>query len=248
MSAIMCLGKYAEEPLEIKGLGVWVYCLEELCYVLKENAFFLDMGIMTDDLIDFIAIDCGLEDLGDELTELIHKKGSLSQVVGRIFEFSGLYGEDEIDEITAFLRQGGQMSDPEKQKLRVDMLVSKGMYISALEEYDLLLNRMEKSLDADDEFSHRIMGDIWFNKGVTYTKLMNFAMAAICMEKAEKMNPDGEYQSSYLAAKRLALMDRDYILFVAENPEYYEASIDLEKDTAQFLREWQESDFVKEMS
>lgn len=248
MSAIMCLGAYAQNPLEIKGLGVSVYCLEELCYVLKENAFFLDMGIMTDDLIDFITVDCQLEDLGDQLTHLIHKKGSLSQVVGEIFSFSGLFTQEEMDEITLFLRQGGQMTDLEKQKLRVDMLVSKGKYTAALEEYDLLLTRIDKNtVDEEDESVHKIMGDIWFNKGITYTKVLNFSMAAECMKKAEMVNPNGEYQREYLAAQRLALLDRDYILFVAEHPDYYEASLDLERDTAQYLKDWQDTEKVKEL-
>lgn len=247
MSAIMCLGVYAQSPLEIKGLGVSVYCLEELCYVLKENAFFLDMGIMTDDLIDFISVDCQLEDLGDKLNDLIHKKGSLSQVVGTIFRFSGLFDEDEIDEITVFLRQGGQMSDLEKQKLRVDMLVAKGKYTTALEEYDLLLSHMAKNIDREDEFANKVMGDIWFNKGITYTKAMNFTMAAKCLEKAGKVNPEGDYQREYLAARRLALLDHDFVLFVAEHPEYYQASIDLETETAQYLRDWEEADSLKEL-
>ena len=48
MKASLCVGEYCETAYNIEELEIRVYCMEELCYCLKENAFLLDMSIMND--------------------------------------------------------------------------------------------------------------------------------------------------------------------------------------------------------
>ena len=50
MKASLCVGEYCETAYNIEELEIRVYCMEELCYCLKENAFLLDMSIMNDKL------------------------------------------------------------------------------------------------------------------------------------------------------------------------------------------------------
>ena len=45
MKASLCVGEYCETAYNIEELEIRVYCMEELCYCLKENAFLLDMSI-----------------------------------------------------------------------------------------------------------------------------------------------------------------------------------------------------------
>ena len=54
MKASLCVGEYCETAYNIEELEIRVYCMEELCYCLKENAFLLDMSIMNDKLVDWI--------------------------------------------------------------------------------------------------------------------------------------------------------------------------------------------------
>lgn len=38
MKASLCVGEYCETAYNIEELEIRVYCMEELCYCLKENA------------------------------------------------------------------------------------------------------------------------------------------------------------------------------------------------------------------
>lgn len=51
---LLSTGAYAKTPYYLEGLGVRVYSAEELCYVLKEDAFFLDRSIVDRKLIRWI--------------------------------------------------------------------------------------------------------------------------------------------------------------------------------------------------
>ncbi len=42
MRISICVGEYAKVPYSIAGLELSVYCIEELCFCMKENAFLLD--------------------------------------------------------------------------------------------------------------------------------------------------------------------------------------------------------------
>ena len=63
MKAYLCVGEYSSVPYLIQGLETRVYCMEELCYCLKENAFLLDRTLMNDELLGWIRTRCGLPDL-----------------------------------------------------------------------------------------------------------------------------------------------------------------------------------------
>lgn len=241
MSVIMSLGQYTNHPFKLDCVEMRVYCLEELSYVLKENAYLLDKSIMTDELTEFLADECGLPDLGRELSGMIHRKGSLSLFVSTILDYSGLFSDEEVIAVAGVLRQGGKMTDLEKQKIRVDRLVEMNKLDAAFEEYDLLIEQVRENLEVEDWSMRDMLGTLLYNKGVAYTKMMQYRKASECFMEAMKENPRGEYQREYLAAQRLALMDRDYITFISEHPEYYEYSISLEKETAQSLGKFENS-------
>lgn len=246
MSAIMSIGQYAKNPYKINSLEMNVYCLEELSFLLKENAYLLDKSIMKDELAEFLANECDLESLGLELSRMIHKKGSLSLFVSTILDYSGLFSDEEVIAVASVLRQGGKMTDLEKQKIRVDRLVEMNKLEIALEEYDVLISQVEENLEVEDWSMRGMLGKLWYNKGVAFTKMMRYKRAAECFLEAAKQDPRGEYQREYLAAMRLGLMDRDYISFIAEHPEYYEYSIALEKETAESLNKYAASKECKE--
>ena len=69
MKASLCVGEYCETAYNIEELEIRVYCMEELCYCLKENAFLLDMSIMNDKLVDWI----GWESMGKKSCRQSHR-------------------------------------------------------------------------------------------------------------------------------------------------------------------------------
>ena len=120
MKVSLSVGKYAVHPFVLEGLGLRVYCAEELCYCLKENAFLIDTAIMSDALTDWIRQECGLDDLAEELHSMIHKKGSLSSFVIGILEYVDFYDQETLRETERTLKKGAGLNALEKRKLRAD--------------------------------------------------------------------------------------------------------------------------------
>ena len=139
MKASLCVGEYCENPYNIESLELKVYCMEELSYCLKENAFLLDPSLMNDKLVDWIGEECRVRDLAKQLYPMVHKQGSLSVFVVTILQYVGMYDPEEISQVEQVLKQGAGLSNMEKRKSQIDYMVEKRKYAAAIRGYDLLL-------------------------------------------------------------------------------------------------------------
>lgn len=240
MRISVCVGNYTETPYEIESIGLAVYCAEELCFALKENAFLLDEAIMNDVLVDWLADECGLGELAHELYPLVHKKGSLSLFVTMILEYVGFYSTETIQAVEAVLKKGARLSTIEKRKSQIDYLVQKKKYVAALRGYDLLLEQWNQWESEGRELPQStVRADILHNKGVALAKLMLYDQAAECFLQANEMKPGQQYFLAYLAAKRMELTEEEYISFVAELSGTYESTLKLEKTMEQLKTEFE---------
>lgn len=229
--AILLCGEDAKTPYRFAKPEISVYSVEELCYVLKENAFLLDNDIMDKRLIAWIEKECGLKELAAQLYPLVNRKGTVSAFVMTILEYVGSYNQETLQEAEKMLKQGANLSTYEKYKTRVDYMVGKGRFKEAIAEYDLLLAGLP---EAENELSARI----WHNRGVALAGLFLFEKAAGCFWKSYGMQPVRETFVEYLAAKRMYMSDADYVAFVAELPDAYEDSLELEKRVEELRASW----------
>ena len=55
MSYIICSTAPALKPYNIKGLGISIYSIEELCYYIYNNIFDINEGFVNDELLDFLS-------------------------------------------------------------------------------------------------------------------------------------------------------------------------------------------------
>ncbi len=231
--AILLCGKDATNPYCFEGLRLQVYTAEELCYVLKENAFLLDKSIVDKRLIEWLDEECGLNELAKELCRLLDRSVSLSDFVMTILEYVRLYEEPTLQKARELLRQGENLSSYEKEKSRIDILVQQGKYVQALKEYDVLLKELP-------EVENLLSAQVLHNKGVAYVGMFQFSRAVQCFYSSFEMYPFQETYLSYLAAKRMQLTDQEYVDFVSKQPEAYEDSMELEKRVEALRRTWQE--------
>jgi len=232
MRAVACLGNYAKVPYYFEKLDIRVFCMEELCYCLKENAFLLGTEIMQDSLLKFIANECDVPKLARELYPLVHKKGSVSTFVSMILEYVGFYSPEEIRQVEKVLKQGAHLSDFEKRKVQIDYMAEKKRFASALEEYEQLYESMPKSVE-----SARVL----HNMGVVYANMMMYQNAAECFRQAYEISGDDNSFISYLGAKRFELTDREYVDFAAALPQHYANELELEKLLEQAHEVWEKS-------
>lgn len=240
MRVSVCVGNYAKTPYRIPGLEINVYCMEELCYCMKENAFLLDLSLLDDGMLEWIERECGLKELAGALHPLIHKKGSLSGFVVMILEYVGFYDGETVREVEQVLKQGAGLSSIEKRKSQVDYLVRKKKYVSALYGYDLLLQRWEEQETEGAVLpAVSFLAAILHNKGVAYAGLMQYDMAAEFFMRAYERDEKEEYFIDYLAAKRMQLSENEYVAFAAGIPENYRHTLELEKKMERFSEEWE---------
>lgn len=241
MKASLCVGEYCETAYNIEGLEIRVYCMEELCYCLKENAFLLDMSIMNDKLVDWIGEECRVRELAKQLYPMVHKQGSLSAFVLTILQYVGIYGEEELQAVAQVLKQGSGLSNLEKRKSQIDYMVEKRKYAAAIRGYDMLLETWSDLEREGRELpAGKVRAAILHNKGVALTGLMLYDKAAEYFREAWQADPDRSHLDAYLAAKRMELSEDAYVAFAARNPEFYTESLELEKSMEQFGREWEQ--------
>ncbi len=241
MRISVCVGDYATSPYRIPGLELAVYSMEELCYCLKENAFLLDTSIMNDSLLEWIANGCGVGELARELHPMVHKQGSLSGFVCMIMDYVGMYPEAEVQKVEQILKQGAGLSQIEKRKSQLDFLVQKKKYAAALRGYAALLERWQE-LEAEGRElpAGQVRASIFYNMGVTSTRLMLYGQAAEAFWQAYELTDNPVYLEAYLAAKRMELAEGDYIAHAAKIPNSYEISLDLEKKLEVLQESWKE--------
>lgn len=241
MRASVCVGEYATTPYCVAGPEIPVFCMEELCFCLKENAFLLDGALMSDILVTWVAEECGLGELARELYPLVHKQGSLSAFVSMIMEYVGLYDTPAIREVEQVLKQGAGLSGIEKRKSQIDYLIRKKKYVSALRGYDTLLSKWQELEQEGKELpAARVRASILHNKGVAFAGLMLYSQAAETFAEAQRIYSSEAHLAAFLAAKRMELSESEYIAFAAELPDSYEMTIALEKKLEALQGEWQE--------
>lgn len=228
-------GEYTTIPYSFDNLGIQVYSIEELCYVLRENAFLLDREILDKRLVKWIGEELKLSDLSAMLAPLLHNGTSVGAFVRVILSYVGIYDENEVGRIEELFLQGMGLNAYEKLKTRIDYMVESGKYTPAIIEYDALMDRLPEGEKA-------LRARILHNKGTALCGLFLFEEAAPHFEEAYEMDGDRESFIAYLAAKRLAMKEGDYISFAAGLSDRYEDTLELERRVETLQAQWEQSE------
>ena len=239
MGVSLSVGNYAAHPFCLEGLGLHVYCAEELCYCLKENAFLLDMDLLSDKLVNWIRQECGLEDLAKELYTMVHRKGSLSAFVTRILEYVGFYDLQEIQEVERILKRGAGLSILEKRALRIDQLLDLHKYVAAISEYDALLSSWDEASAGSSTARPDLKSKLFHNRGIALAGLMRYRHAAESFYSAYETDGNEESLRCFFVAKRMELKAKDYVAFAAGMPEYTDVTLKLEKEVERMNKVWE---------
>jgi len=218
MRVCISIGNYATNPYTIPGLEISVYCIEELCYLLGENAVLLDQTIMRRELVEWIENDCGLVELAHELYPMVQRAGSLSSFVCLILEYTGLHDGLYIENVRRTLKRGAGLSTIERHKRQIDYLVEKKRYSAAIRGYRHLIEKWD-SVSKDHSSilpGLNVLSSIHHNLGVAYAGLMLYDRAADAFGEAYKLDGDRKHFAAYLAAKRMSMSESEYIAFVGD--------------------------------
>lgn len=218
---LLCIGKYAEVPYFMEKAYVNVYSAEELCYCLMQNIHLVDREIMDEKLADWLAKECGLEELSQHLLRMLKEECSVVDFIEYILDFAG-YGErEEIAHIKEDLKSGTGLSMYEKKKVRADYFAQNGKYILALKSYDILLEELPES-------ERELKARVYHNRGTVYAFFFQFAQAAESFKQAYECDGAEESYLGYLAASRMGMSETEYVNFIAGQEEDYGLSLKVE--------------------
>lgn len=219
---LLCTGRYAENPYHISSICVNVYCVEELCYLLAGNPFMIDGGIMDKELAYWLDRECGLTELSHRLLTLFQRGSQPGIFVDMILDYVNYCSDEDRRKIDEVLKDNAGLSQYEKKKKQGDFLSQNGRYQLAVQEYDKLLSRLP-------ETESELRPSVYHNMGVAYSNLFQFENAARYFKKAYELSGREESGIQYLAAVRQQLSAGEYISFIADNGQYYELSLKVEK-------------------
>ncbi|MCR5249426.1 MAG: hypothetical protein K6E50_02335 [Lachnospiraceae bacterium] len=231
-----CVGRYASAPLVIRNSYIRVWCLEELCYYICENADLLDDSFPNNELLDWLADECGLRDLSQRLKVIRRQSVKLESFVLEILNEAHYVDEEEGKRIARVIRANRTMPETERVMVLADYFLRGGHLSAALSAYEALLR---KETDGPDDGQR---SRIWCNMGVVYARLFCFREAADLYARAYELSGDGEALFGYLAAMRMQLSDSEYLKFVSEYTEDNTIPAELEERLQQIRRDHEETD------
>lgn len=231
---LLCAGKLAETPYYIEKTGNNVFSAEELCFVLRKNAYLLEESILEKKLAEWLAGECGLQETAKKLLGLLRSGCTVCDFVTLLLSEIGYCTEEEINAVGQLLQNNAGLSGSEKKKVHADYLVQNGKYAAALREYEALLAAL-----SDGE---PLRAKIWHNIGASYAGLHRFLQAADAFLQAYTLSGEEGERKAYLAALRLGMGEAEYVRFIAQKPEYTEDSLELEKKLAQIKSQWKASE------
>lgn len=236
------VGNYAGIPYYIAPADISVYCAEELCFALCQNAFLLDRGIFDQRLVKWLETECGLKDLAKKLYLLADGNASPDAFAGTILEYVRFGTEKLRRETEEVLRLGADTDASVRKKNFADYLVEHERYAQAITEY-------EKVLEEVPDVNHLMRSQLFHNKGVALCRLFFFEEAAEAFLAACEENRENEEAAvSYLTALRMSLSETDYIAFIAGNPEWHEQSLEVEKRMKAAQERFEDSGSCRELS
>ena len=199
---ILCIGSYAQTPYTIEKIGRRVYCIEELCYCIVQNAFLLDEESFGTALFDWIEKECSLVKLSDELRSMAKKKCSMAAIAGTILDYAGYNTRKEVDRTEEVLRENAGMDMYQKKLHRADFLFKNDRFAMAFAEYEFLLHNTPG-------IDRPLRAHIEHNEGVMYARLFLFEKAAKMFLKAYE-DGGGNLQELVRERARLNAVVVDY--------------------------------------
>lgn len=177
MGLILCDSREVFTPYYIPELGINIYSLEELCYLIVNYPYISLDNFADDDLIRFA---------NDELYIPV-QKGTNDEVILSILYFSDYYRNEEIDRFRETISEMRKLD-------KYDFLNRKGDFLFSIEKYGKADSYYKSSLNLL-EFSKadsRLKGSIWKKRGCCLANMFETDEAFDAFRTSYELNNDKE--------------------------------------------------------
>lgn len=199
---ILCYAKKANKPYFVKTMNLNLYTLEELCYFLYDNLYWIDETVINNELSDWILKELQLIELNEELKL---NRGSVKNFVMIILKYAGYVSTKDMDDAGRLLLELDEQSDVDKTLGRAEHLLQCRLYMEAILEYKQLSSvKDSKQLEK-----------IYNNMGVAYAGLFLYKEAAKCFQHAYMINKAPVIYKHFTYA--VAMLSKEEMLLFEEN-------------------------------
>ncbi|RDY32347.1 hypothetical protein [Lachnotalea glycerini] len=188
---ILCHPNKAEKPYFMKSMSLNLYTIEELCYYLYDNLYFIEESMISDELIDWIDKELKLTDLVQQLNK---NRGNVKSLIMIILKYAGYISDRDMEETNKLLTEMDQQSDWEKSLARATHYLQNKKYVEAILEY--------KKLYGFCEYGQR--EKVLNNIGVAYAKMFYFREAARYFKQAYEFGNNQDIYKQFLYAVAMA--------------------------------------------
>lgn len=210
---ILCTASLAKNPYYVKDLGIHLYSAEELCYYIYHNVMLLEDDFISEDLLQFMEDELGLQKLVEKL-----RAYSMQDTGTRLLTILQEIPYLDADEMGLFqkkLEEKRRRKPHELLKEKADYMIKQKKFNGAIRIYESLLG--PKNADA---FSDDFIGKLWHNKAVAECGLFSFVQAGKSMLKAyeylQKDNIVKELYQIYLLGGEEAMLESTFASISAE--------------------------------
>ncbi len=231
-----CYGRYASTPYTIKKTHIHVFCVEELCFYIRENAYFIDDDFFDQDMFLWLEEECGLSSIAKKLRNKYRTDKSSESLVRILFEETFYADMEQLNQTLAILKNNQKMSQQEKLKLQGDFFLKNEKYTLALDCYEDLVKLMTGRKDK------KLLAAAYHNLGVIYARLFMFESAGEYFRKAYDTSGDKSYMVDYLASIRCAYSDDKYLKKLNIIDGAYDYSSALEEKVDAINKAYENSD------
>ncbi len=193
---ILCHSALAENPYYFVPLGISIYSVEELCYLLKENACILDDDVLDKDLCTFLIEEAEMPVLGKKLQYMLEEGVTAGEFIMTILEDSMLLSEEELSEVRQTLVDSAGLDRNRKHKRRGDNMLKNKKYTLALDEYRYILDSIDRDYDRETYAA------VLHNMGTAYAGMFLLKEASECFFDAYELSGERESAVSFLVASK----------------------------------------------
>lgn len=197
---ILCTGNYAKNPYEISKGSIRLYSIEELCYYLYHNLYYIKEEMFSEEFLRWVEEELQLKKLAAKIKVLVEQNYSIKDIVVTIFCNCDYYSEKEIRDAAAVLDEIELLSDEQKACLKADNYLENGRYAKAASIYELLMadTKTVQAMEKEEQ------GRLYHNLAVAYVNIASYQEAAIYFERAYKVGENEESLKQYLFALKLS--------------------------------------------
>lgn len=230
----LCVGNYAKNPFYVSLSDIYLYSMEELCYYFLDKVYYFDYDIVSQELVDWIRTECGMEELADELDVYIRKHVSAAAFVTTIMEKTGIYDENIRKKVDRILKEQAELSPLERLKKRAEYFYQNGRFHQAQLIYMELLAQTPKQ---DNDTRAQLL----YNIASVYAMNFDFRLAAQYYGESYRLKETKQTRQAYILANRQAMTDFDYGGFMREHEEWQQDFEEAEAALQEAREAWSSS-------